>query len=323
MEWDPYMRSAAPLPLISLIIFLYGLVPILGAETRGLGFPVIARLDPQDPGFKQYLADVEFARRRIFNLERTGDQPRVIAEALTIYAYTPRSTDDLLNLAARCMISYASLVTLNRIAHPGSLEHSGPLLLPSAPGLFIPETPQSDLEQLLTSTRVNEPGITITLNQNEGKVNFRFIPGADFNPTERTFFLHTGFRYPLRNYRLTSNFGMRVNPVTGVLRNHNGLDLAAPAGTEVYAAREGVVTEIGEDRIYGKYIIIRHGDNWVSLYGHLSKINTVLRKQVESGSVIGRVGSTGQSTGPHLHFELRQNGKAQDPGKYLFQEGIR
>jgi murein DD-endopeptidase MepM/ murein hydrolase activator NlpD len=290
---------------------------------RGLGFPVISYLDPRDPGFKQYLADVEFARRRIFNLERTGEQPRAIAEALTVYVYTPRSTDDLLSLAARCTISYASLVTLNRIAHPGSLEHSSPLLLPSVPGLFIPETPRSDLEQLLTSTRVNEPGITITLNQKDGKEYFRFIPGADFNPTERTFFLHTGFRYPLRNYRLTSSFGMRVNPVTGVLRNHNGLDLAAPAGTEVYAVREGVVTEIGEDTIYGKYIIIRHGDNWVSLYGHLSKINTVLRNHVESGSVIGRVGSTGQSTGPHLHFELRQNGKAQDPGKYLFQEGIR
>lgn len=317
------LRQAVSLLFITCILFLHRPVPAQGAESMDLGFPRISRLDPRDPGFKQYLADVELARRRIFNLERTGEFPLAIAEALTVYAYTPKGTDDLLSLAARCTISYASLVTLNRIAHPGSLEHRGPLLLPSAPGLFIPDPPQSDLEQLLTSTRMNEPGITITLNRNGGKEHFRFIPGADFNPTERTFFLHTGFRYPLRNYRLTSSFGMRVNPVTGVLRNHNGLDLAAPLGTEVYAAQEGVVTEIGEDRIYGKYIIIRHGNNWVSLYGHLSKINTVLRKHVESGSLIGKVGSTGQSTGPHLHFELRQNGKAQDPDKYLFQEGIR
>ncbi|MDR0629722.1 MAG: M23 family metallopeptidase [Treponema sp.] len=317
------LKQAVSILLITVIIFLDGPVPTQGAESMALGFPKISRLDSRDPGFKQYLADVELARRRIVNLERTGESPLVIAEALTVYAYTPQRTDDLLSLAARCTISYASLVTLNRIAHPGSLEHRGPLLLPSAPGLFIPDPPQSDLEQLLVSTRMNEPGITITLNRTGGKERFRFIPGADFNPTERTFFLHTGFRYPLRNYRLTSTFGMRVNPVTGVVRNHNGLDLAAPSGTEVYAAQEGVVTEIGEDRIYGKYIIIRHGNNWVSLYGHLSKINTVLRKQVESGSLIGRVGSTGQSTGPHLHFELRQNGKAQDPDKYLFQEGIR
>ncbi|MDR3114063.1 MAG: M23 family metallopeptidase [Treponema sp.] len=315
--------SQALILLIPIMMFLYRPAPARGAESLELGFPRISRLDSRDPGFKQYLADVELARRRIFNLERTGEDPVAIAEALTIYAYTPQGTEDLLSLAARCTISYASLATLNRIAHPGSLANRGPLLLPSAPGLFIPDPPESDLEQLLASTRLNEPGITITLNRKEGKAYFRFIPGADFNPTERTFFLHTGFRYPLRNYRLTSRFGMRVNPVTGVLRNHNGLDLAAPQGTEVYAVQAGVVTEIGEDPIYGKYIIIRHGNNWVSLYGHLSKIDTVLRKPVESGSLIGRVGSTGQSTGPHLHFELRQNGKAQDPGKYLFQEGIR
>jgi murein DD-endopeptidase MepM/ murein hydrolase activator NlpD len=79
-----------------------------------------------------------------------------------------------------------------------------------------------------------------------------------------------------------------------------------------------VVADLGEDPIYGKYIIIQQGESWVSLYGHLSRIETVLRSSVRSGSLIGRVGSTGQSTGPHLHFELRQNGKAQDPGRFLF-----
>jgi murein DD-endopeptidase MepM/ murein hydrolase activator NlpD len=93
-------------------------------------------------------------------------------------------------------------------------------------------------------------------------------------------------------------------------------------GTEVFAAREGVVSAQGQDPIYGNYIIISHGD-WSSLYGHLSEIKTVLRSNVRSGTLIGKVGSTGQSTGPHLHFELRQNGIAQDPEKYLylFKEG--
>jgi murein DD-endopeptidase MepM/ murein hydrolase activator NlpD len=80
-----------------------------------------------------------------------------------------------------------------------------------------------------------------------------------------------------------------------------------------------VVAEVGEDPIYGNYIILQHDENWVSLYGHLSAVHAVLRSSVRSGTLIGNVGSTGQSTGPHLHFELRQNGKAQDPGKYLFQ----
>jgi murein DD-endopeptidase MepM/ murein hydrolase activator NlpD len=96
------------------------------------------------------------------------------------------------------------------------------------------------------------------------------------------------------------------------------MDLAAPLGTDVYAAGDGVVTEIGEDPVYGRYIIIKHRDNWASLYGHLQTVKTALRTEVRSGNLIGKVGSTGQSTGPHLHFELRRNGQARDPGKYLF-----
>ncbi|MDR2953124.1 MAG: M23 family metallopeptidase, partial [Treponema sp.] len=123
--------------------------------------------------------------------------------------------------------------------------------------------------------------------------------------------------FPLRSYRLTSAFGFRVNPVTGNAAKHQGIDLAAPEGAGVYAAADGLVIETGENPIYGKYIILKHGERWTSLYGHLQKMETALRMEVKSGSLIGRVGSTGQSTGPHLHFELRQDGKALDPAGRL------
>ncbi|MDR3138285.1 MAG: M23 family metallopeptidase [Treponema sp.] len=303
-------------------LFLFLIINALPgeAEEAGADFPLISRLDIRDTAFKQYLADVEAARRKLFNAERFGEK-NPVTEGLTIYAYKPGERDDILSLAARCNIPYAALVTLNRFAHPVDLQSREILLLPSVPGIFIPGDPQSDLEHLMVSARFYEPGITISLNRPEGKIQFRFIPGSDFTPTERAFFLNRGFRFPLRDFRLTSAFGPRVNPVTGVLRNHNGLDLAAPEGTQVFAARAGVVTEIGEDSVYGKYIIIRHGENWASLYGHLSRFETALNREVGSGTLIGRVGSTGQSTGPHLHFELRQNGQARDPGKYLFKEG--
>jgi murein DD-endopeptidase MepM/ murein hydrolase activator NlpD len=189
------------------------------------------------------------------------------------------------------------------------------------PGIFISETPETDLEMLLSAGRAaDRTGIPITVTRNGGSEHFLFIPGAEFSPTERAFFLQTGFRYPLRSYRLSSPFGPRVNPVTGTFRTHQGLDLAAPMGSEVYAARDGEVIEMDTDPIYGNYIIIEHGGNWRSLYGHLSTFETALRSHVRSGSLIGRVGSTGQSTGPHLHFELRQNGRAQDPGRLLFSK---
>jgi murein DD-endopeptidase MepM/ murein hydrolase activator NlpD len=300
-----------------LLFALLGVLKPGAAENNGEGYPSIIRLDTRDTLFRQYLADVETARGRLFNSRQTGGSPAFIAEALTIYAYVPQEGDDALGLAARCNIPYAALVTLNRLSHSSGLGSAGTLLLPSTPGIFIPEDPQSGLERLLSSGRLQEEGIVLTINRRGQKEKFRFIPGADFTPTERIFFLNREFRFPLRNFRLTSAFGLRVNPVTGKLRIHEGIDLAAPEGSEVYAARDGEVIDTGEDTVYGRYIIIRHGENWVSLYGHLSKIETALRQKVRSGSLIGRVGSTGQSTGPHLHFELRQNGRAQDPGRYL------
>jgi murein DD-endopeptidase MepM/ murein hydrolase activator NlpD len=301
-------------------IIILALVPRLFGADGGeeVPYPVIRRLDPSDLVFRQYLEDVSEARRRLFTREPDSEGLNG-AELLTVYAYTPGESDDLFSLAARCNIPYAALVTLNRLSAPGSLAASGLLFLPSTPGLFIPENPESDLEQLIYSGRPNQEGVGLGFSRNGAAERFRFIPGADFSPTERAFFLNSGlFRYPLRNYRLTSTYGPRVNPITGNLRLHAGLDLAAPEGTEVYAARDGIVVELGTDPVFGTFIVLQHGENWVSLYGHLSKFETVLRSNVRSGNLIGRVGSTGQSTGPHLHFEIRQNGRAQNPGRYLF-----
>jgi murein DD-endopeptidase MepM/ murein hydrolase activator NlpD len=307
-----------------LVIGIPGQFPAAdtGSPDTLRGYPFIARLDPQDTGFRQYLQDVETSRRRVFGRERSGGTPGEIAEALTIYQYRPLAGDDIFTVAARCNIPYAAISTLNGLTHPVEMEDAGLLLLPSAPGIFIPREPVSDLERLCAAARNSgQEGadILLTINMGGQKKEVFFYPGGDFSPTERNFFLNRGFRFPLRNFRLTSPYGMRRNPVTGRMRLHEGMDLAAPAGTGVFAAGDGVVTETGEDPVYGRYIIIKHGDNWASLYGHLQKIETALRSEVRSGSLIGRVGSTGQSTGPHLHFELRRYGQARDPGKYLFQ----
>jgi hypothetical protein len=287
-------------------------------------FPVIARLDWRDEGFKQFTADVEANRRRIFIRDRTRESAVSFADSLAVYRYTPIEGEDILHLAARCNIPYSALASLNRINHPSMFETGKPVLLPTIPGIFVPGEPDSDLERLMAGGRLpaaETDSVELIINSAAGgrEVVFHFIPGGEFNQTERAFFLHSGFRSPLQNYRMTSGYGMRVNPVTGVYRLHPGVDLAASAGTEVHAAGNGVVAEVGEDDIYGIYVIIRHNDNWASLYGHLQRAAVTRNSAVRSGSVIGWVGSTGQSTGPHLHFELRQNGRAQNPDKYLFR----
>ncbi|MDR2072288.1 MAG: M23 family metallopeptidase [Spirochaetaceae bacterium] len=307
-------KKRAPLALLA-VLFLGASGPCRDLEAQGAySFPSIDRLDPRDPVFKQYLSDVELARRVLFGQNQGREDP---SEFLRIYAYTPEEGDDIFRLAARCNIPYAALATLNRIGHPGALKN--PMLLPSVPGIFIPESPSNDLEQLLALSRSRGGGVIITVRGDSGPRRFLFFPGADFSPTERSYFLNPGFRFPLRSYRITSPFGMRPSPFTGRPQYHQGLDLAAPTGTEVYAAREGIVADLGTDPVYGNYIIIAHEDNWVSLYGHLSSFSTTLHSRVGKDTIIGKVGSTGQSTGPHLHFELRKNGTALDPSKLLFR----
>ncbi len=112
---------------------------------------------------------------------------------------------------------------------------------------------------------------------------------------------------------LSSSFGWRRHPVTGRHTMHEGLDFAAPKGTPIHAASGGVVTEARYAPGYGKMVEINHGNGLVTRYAHASSINVKLGDLVEKGQMIARVGSTGRSTGPHLHFEVRMAGHPLDP----------
>jgi Peptidase family M23 len=112
--------------------------------------------------------------------------------------------------------------------------------------------------------------------------------------------------YPLMNpARISSRFGWRTHPLTGKRRFHSGLDIAAPSGAPVVATGSGTVISAGWNGGYGKAIIIQHSDTQQTLYGHLSEISVQPGQSIAQGTVIGLVGSTGNSTGPHLHFESR------------------
>ena len=112
--------------------------------------------------------------------------------------------------------------------------------------------------------------------------------------------------YPLTNPApITSRFGWRTHPLTGNRRFHSGLDIAAPSGSPVVATGAGTVISAGWNGGYGKAVIIQHGDTQQTLYGHLSEISVQPGQTIAQGTVIGLVGSTGNSTGPHLHFESR------------------
>lgn len=126
------------------------------------------------------------------------------------------------------------------------------------------------------------------------------------------------FLWPSTNsYRITSPYSMRVHPTLGVYKQHTGIDIGASYGTNVLAAADGTVIIAGWNNAYGNYVVINHGGGVTTLYGHNSSLTVSKGQKVSRGQVIAKVGSTGYSTGPHIHFEVQVNGSPVNPMSYL------
>lgn len=121
--------------------------------------------------------------------------------------------------------------------------------------------------------------------------------------------------------RVTSTFGLREDPIHGGERQHHGLDLAAPSGTPILSVGDGVVLRSGWVPGYGRMVEVDHGGGVVARYAHGSRLDVEVGAQVQKGSVLGAVGSSGRSTGSHLHLEVRVDGQPVDPAAWLHGEG--
>ena len=126
---------------------------------------------------------------------------------------------------------------------------------------------------------------------------------------------------PIDGARLSSGFGMRKHPIRGYMKKHQGVDFAAPKGTPIYAAGDGVIEMKQRYKGYGKYIRIRHANGYKTAYAHMSKFNKTPGGRVKQGKIIGYVGSTGNSTGPHLHYEVLKNNIRINPQKLKLPSG--
>lgn len=117
--------------------------------------------------------------------------------------------------------------------------------------------------------------------------------------------------------RVASGYGMRIHPIFKVRKMHTGMDFTAPTGTEIYATGDGVVEEVmAEHHGYGKHVVIRHGYGYQTLYAHMIRFNVRPGQKIKRGDVIGYVGSTGTSSGPHLHYEVIKNGEKINPANF-------
>ncbi|MDH6341573.1 murein DD-endopeptidase MepM/ murein hydrolase activator NlpD [Parabacteroides sp. PFB2-12] len=120
--------------------------------------------------------------------------------------------------------------------------------------------------------------------------------------------------------RTASGYGPRIDPIYRVPRFHAGMDFSAKIGTEIYATGDGTITYAGWKQGYGNCIVINHGYGYETLYGHMNKFGVRVGQKVVRGQIIGEVGNTGKSTGPHLHYEVIVRGKHDNPAKYYFMD---
>ncbi|MFW6368882.1 MAG: M23 family metallopeptidase [Spirochaetota bacterium] len=315
---------------------------LLGASiTAYAEYPRIVSLDNSDVLFRQIQSDIsQFHRRR----QTASGVPE-----LSISRYELQEEDTFLRVASRLTLPHSTIASLNgltRAEFPDDLEE---LLVPNQPGVFAPVTPSNDLEFLLSGRvppemldlpqsgegdtltewetprdpdvseekTVREEGIETVIDTPEGRRRFLFFPGDDFTSTERRAFLGVLFRSPMQHFRISSRFGARASPFTGRTMFHTGIDLASVSGDPVRAVREGIVVETGSDPVYGEYVILEHDHVFTTFYGHLSDIRVESGAEVNGGTVIGSVGDSGLTTGPHLHFEVRVRGQARDPANFI------
>ncbi|WP_407396793.1 M23 family metallopeptidase [Treponema sp.] len=294
------------------LIFSFLLCPVHGqnkAESAQDAFyPEIKELKSSNFLFDQYQQDIQAANKCYFK----GIEPDVF-----FYKYKARKDDSIISVASRCSIRQDTLATINSIQESKEPIGGKTILLPSCDGLYIPLEPDNSFEVLLAnehSSDITETTVKVSCKGRE----FYFLPQKKFSMSLRAYFLNPGMSMPLEKSIMTSAYGMRVSPISGKWKMHKGIDLAAARGSRILACREGFVKQaVNGNPIYGNYVILRHPNGMESLYAHMDTVNVIKDQKVVTGQTLGTVGMTGLTTGPHLHFEITQNGSFLNPENYL------
>ncbi|GHV44419.1 peptidoglycan-binding protein LysM [Spirochaetia bacterium] len=249
------------------------------------------------------------------------DIPLDLVEGFSWKTYQVKKGDSVSKIAAEHAISIDAIIASNGISNARRLQVGETLRIPNMDGIPYTVKNGDTLSKISIAMGVPLEAILDANDIQSDTINQGiqlFIPGAHMKQEDLKLALGELFIYPVRG-RLTSPFGWRNDPISGVRRHHAALDLAASMGTPVKASMDGKVSSVGYNSVYGKYIIISHGNGFQSMYAHLSLTSVKQGAAVTQGSKIGEVGSTGYSTGPHLHFAVYKNGRAVNPLELLNQ----
>lgn len=250
------------------------------------------------------------------------------AHSFRVYYF--KKGDNLKKIAKNYNISVDSVISLNGIRNKKDLFTGKLIKIPNLSGVYYYPSEKDTLKSISKKYKVKVFDI-IRYNYNYlHDSNFRleedkvlFLPNAKISIFDKRKLFGTPKKFfdPLKKkVRISSPFGYRKHPILKKYLFHKGIDIPAKRGTPVYAVASGTVVEARRKGNYGKYIRIFHNDRiYYTCYAHLSRINVLRGQKIKKGQMIGRVGNTGLSTGPHLHFEVRRRKSPINPKKFLLK----
>jgi murein DD-endopeptidase MepM/ murein hydrolase activator NlpD len=244
-------------------------------------------------------------------------EPEAYSKPRTLFsfAYTVQSGDTIGELAQNFGLNQDTLLSMNGIRNSRLLQIGQILKVPNQDGILytvrqgdtlggIAERHEAEVQEIQTANEL----FAERINPN----TVLFIPGARLNQEDLQKINGDLFLWPIRGY-ITSPYGYRGSPFTGERQFHSGLDIGASTGTPIKAAMAGRVSAVGYDGVSGNYVVITHHSGYRTLYAHMHIIRVKSGAYVRAGDHIGDVGSTGLSTGPHLHFTVYKNGVTVNP----------
>ena len=309
-----------PLPILLVFSIVYALLALPLLRTGAGAYSIRTITFSEEPLFSRAIHSYIFPEQENFTDQEAFLAADGYVSTVTFKDYTVRKGDTVSGIASRAGLrNFGTLLSVNNIDNARRISAGQTLRIPSTDGLLYTVKKNETLAGIAATHKVN---VTALLDANDlthetlSVGQKLFIPGASLSSFELRKALGELFIYPIMG-RLTSPFGYRNDPFTGARSFHSGIDLAAPLGTSVKATLDGRIAETGFNRIFGNYVIITHDRGYQSLYGHLSAIYVKRGQYVTQGAIVGAVGNTGYSTGPHLHLSIYKNGSLINPFSVL------
>jgi murein DD-endopeptidase MepM/ murein hydrolase activator NlpD len=323
------MLKGLPLPAIltAILSFLVSFAvldwesPSLVMLFRGPAFLESGYIEPVEDGQAEQNLASYVGVSLSPSWEGEEEIPLDLMETFSWGTYRVRRGDTVSGIAADHHISIDAIIASNGIANVKRLKEGETLRLPNMDGIPYTVKKGDTIAKISSAMGVPQEAILDANDIQDDTIvqgSVLFIPGARMKREELKMAMGDLFIYPIRG-RLTSPFGWRNDPISGVRRHHAAIDLAAPTGTPIKAAQDGKVSVVGVNATYGRFVILEHGGGYQTMYAHMSVVSVKQGVSVIQGAKIGEVGSTGYSTGPHLHFGVFKNGRAVNPLEFLNQ----